>query len=310
MRSLPRGVAELDSNNRWVNETYLQLIEEYACDPDAFGAGGPGREEAIKRIRRAAGRRDGKAEEKAIVDRLRVEVPEYWQDFSELQLLGEHFRRAALRKKGGGSPGSIDPPTREEGLRIARAMLGHVPGKGWLNFEEETEILSTVLAEDWLRAPIRQLLRDYIKVSQSNPVYFDALGLIREDLNSRGATIPLRLSKWQGKVDGGLLRRPSEKALSANRPVHMNNYQRDLNIQLTIEILRRIGISPEGSSVSGCEIVSDALATSEDEALHLSWDRVRRIWQERTLKRSFVPVMEKYSGAIAERNGLFHTTKR
>ena len=90
----------------------------------------------------------------------------------------------------------------------------------------------------------------------------------------------------------------------------MNPFQRDLNIQLTIEILRRIGISPEGGSVSGCEIVSDALATSEDEALHLSWDRVRRIWQERTLKRSFVPVMEKYSGAIAERNGLFHTTKR
>ena len=58
---MPKGVAELDSNNRWTIETYLQVIEEYACDPDAFGAGGPGREEAIKRIRRAAGRRDGKA---------------------------------------------------------------------------------------------------------------------------------------------------------------------------------------------------------------------------------------------------------
>ena len=308
MRSLPRGVAELNSNNRWVNETYLQLIEEYACDPDAFWTGGPGREEAIKRIRRAARRGDGKAEEKAIVDRLRVEVPEYWHDFSELQLLGEHFRRAALRKEGRNSPGITDPPTREEGFLLARAMLEHVPGAGWLDFEEESEVFSTTLADEWLSAPTRQLLRDYIKLSRSNPVYFDALGLIWKDLNNRGEAIPRRLTTWQGKVDGGL-RRPREKALSANRPVHMNNYQRDLNIQLTIEILRRIGIPPEGSSVSGCEIVSDALATSEDEALHLSWDSVRRIWQERTLKRSFVPVMENYSGAIAERHGPFHTTK-
>ena len=177
-----------------------------------------------------------------------------------------------------------------------------------MNFEEETEALSTALADEWLRAPTRQLLRDYFKLSRSNPVYFDALGLIWEELNSRGEAIPLRLIKWQGKVDSGDRLRPIKKPIPAYRPVHMNTFQRDLNIQLTIEILRRIGIPPEGSSGSGCEIVSDALATSEDEALHLSWDTVRRIWQGRTWKRPFVPVMAKYSGAMAKCHGPFHST--
>ena len=310
MRTLPTSVAESDSNNRWTIEIYLQLIEEFACAPEAFGTGGPGREEAIKRIRRAARRGDGKAEEEAIVDRLRLEVAEFWQDFAELQLLGEHFRRAALRKEGRNSPGITDPPTREEGLRLARALLDHVPGADWLNFDEETEVFSTTLADDWLRAPTRQLLRDYIKLSSSNPVFFDALGLIWEDLNIRGEAIPRRLTTWQRKVEGGLLRRPRRKALSANHPVHMNSFQRDLNIQLTIEILLRVGILPGQNLYSGCEIVSEALATFEDEALHLSLERVRRIWQERTWKRSIVPVMKKYPKAMAERQGPFHTTKR
>ena len=100
MRSLPRGVAELDSNNRWTIETYLQLIKEFACNPEPFETSGPGGEEAKERIRQAVRRRDGKAEEKAIVDELRAQVREYWQDFPELQLLGDLFRRAALLPEG------------------------------------------------------------------------------------------------------------------------------------------------------------------------------------------------------------------
>ena len=126
MRSLPKSVAELDSNKRWTIECYLQLIEEIACDPEAFEAGGPGGEEAKERIRRAARLRGGMA---AMVDGLRVELREFWQAFPELQLLGEHFRQVALWKEGRVSPGITDPPSPEQGLEetLAEPMAGYTP---------------------------------------------------------------------------------------------------------------------------------------------------------------------------------------
>ena len=66
---------------------------------------------------------------------------------------------------------------------------------------------------------------------------------------------------------------------------------------------------PEGTSVSGCYIVSDALATSEDEALHLSGETVKGIWKKRTWARPFAPVVEEHSKAITKRHRRFHTTK-
>ncbi len=41
------------------------------------------------------------------------------------------------------------------------------------------------------------------------------------------------------------------------------------------------------------------------EALGLGEDTVRRIWKECPWRTSFVPAMQKYSKAIAERTGLF-----
>ena len=322
MRSWPKGVAELDPNNRWTIESYLQLIEEFACDPEAFGTGGPGREEAMERIRRAVGRKDGKAEEEAILGRMRVEVREWWQDFPELQLLGKHFGRVALRKAGRGSPGCTDPPSRDEGLLLARELLAHIPGRSLraqtmggadrLDLDWESEAVSSALADQWLfpiEARTRSTLREYIRLSSSHQVYFDALGRIWEELNSRGKAIRSLLARWQQEVESGRLERPPSKPNPAHRPVTLTKYLSDLNVQLTIEILRRIGIPPEGSSVSGCEIVSDALETSEDPALHLSDETVRRIWQRRIWKRPFEPVVVKYSKAIAKRHGPFHTTR-
>ena len=89
----------------------------------------------------------------------------------------------------------------------------------------------------------------------------------------------------------------------------MPKFLRDVNIQLTIEILRRIGIQPEGRPVGGCHIVSEALATSEDKAQRLSEETIRRVWQERPWERPFVPVMVKNSKAIAERNRLTHNDR-
>ena len=320
MRSLPTNVADSGSTIRWSFESYLEIIEEFACDPEAFGPGGPGGEEVKERIRRAAERRDGRAEDEAILNGMRVETRELWQDFPELQLLGDLFRRAALRKEGRGSPGSTDPPSEEEGFRLAKAMLAQVPGRSllaripgadWLNLEWESESLSTVLADQWLfpiEARTHSTLRQYIKLSKSSRVHFDALKRIWEELNSKGEAIPSPLLKWFRGVDSGRRRRPRERPIPKHRPVTLAKFLSDFNIQLTIEILRRVGISPEGS-VSGCHIVSDALATSEDRALRLAPETVTGIWQERIWGSPFESVMGKYSKAIEERHGPFHNSR-
>ena len=132
MKSLPNGVSELDPNLVWVIGSYLNLIEEFARSPKAFGTGGLAGVEAVDSIRLAVVRRDEKAEERAILDGMRVEVREFWREFSELQLLGENFRLAPLRKEVGGSRGRTDPDSFEEGLRLARALLAHVPGRALL----------------------------------------------------------------------------------------------------------------------------------------------------------------------------------
>ena len=319
VKSLPTNVTESGSSVRWTIETYLELIEEFACSPEAFGTGGPARGETVERIRRAVGKKDGSAEERAIVDRMRVEVREYWQNFPKLQLLGEHYRRAALRREGRGSPGSTEPPSEEEGRQLARALLAHVPGRALrtpipgadrFDVKWESEALAKTLAGEWLRARSRPMLQDYIKLSQSSPVYFGALELIWDELNRRGEAIPKRLTEWRQEVDGGRLKRPLKKPIPAQRPVTLPKYLSDLNIQLTIEILRRIGIKPEGGSISGCQMVTEALAISKDEALHLSVETVRRIWQKRTWEGSFKPVMVKYAKPLDDRHGPFPTHPR
>ena len=52
MRSLPTNVAESGSTIRWSFESWMESIEEFACNPEAFGPGGPGGEEVKERIRR------------------------------------------------------------------------------------------------------------------------------------------------------------------------------------------------------------------------------------------------------------------
>ena len=317
MRSLPTGVAESLSNIRWGFECYMENIKEFACDRKAFGSGGPGREETAARIRRAVKQMDSKAEDKAIWDGMRVQTSELWWDFPELQLLGEHFRRAALREDGRDSPGSTDLPCEEEALRLAVALLASVPGRSllagipgadWLNREWESVALSSALAYQYLRAPSRDTLREYIRRSRRYRVHFDALEFIWEELNSPGkATSPL--IKWRQQVDSGKRRRPRWRPMKAHRPLTLTKLLSDLNIQLAIEILRRVGIKPEEDGVSGCRIVSDALATSKDKALRLSYETVTGIWQARFWEKPFEAVVVKHCEAIAKRNGLFRTTK-
>ena len=140
-------------------------------------------------------------------------------------------------------------------------------------------------------------MQEYIEQSVSNRVYFDALVRIGEKLHDRGESIPRPLARWRAKAAGGLRRRPAMKPVSSHRPVDPAFLVRDIHIQFAIEVLRRLGVRPRGSDVSGCRMVSEALGLSEDT--------VRRIWKECPWRTSFVPAMQKYSKAIAERTGLF-----
>ena len=100
MRSLPTSIKEYEDNVRWVFHNYMELIEEIVCDPSAFGTGGPDVEEVIERVQQAVELGDGEAEDKAILEGMKVQTRELWGDFPERELLGEHFRRAALRRAG------------------------------------------------------------------------------------------------------------------------------------------------------------------------------------------------------------------
>ena len=318
MRLVPTGNTELNLNNRWVFEKYLELIEQFACDPDGFGSSGPGLEESVKLIRLAVVRKDRKAEDEAILARMRVEVRELWQDFRELTLLGELLRRAALREAGCSSPGGTDPPSCREALRLARALVAGVPGRSLkadaqgedrFGLEWESAAVSSVLADQWLREGTRKTLQEYVKLSGSNPNYFNALGLIWDELKLRGNTIPSKLSRWKKEVDAGTLRQPSMRPIPGHRPATTTKPLSDLDIQFIIEIMSKTGIKPAADGVSGIRILEKVLKASEDPALRLTYYSLRRIWQQRLWGKS-PKAVQRYQQAISNRQGPFHTAKR
>ena len=317
MRSLPTSIKEYEDNIRWVFHNYLEFIEEIVCDPSAFGTGGPDVEEVIERVQQAVELGDGEAEDKAILEGMKVQTRELWRDFPERELLGEHFKRAALRRAGTRHyRHATGPPSEEEALRLAGAMLAHLPGRslgsqvpgaGWMNPEWEYNTIARLLADLYLREPSRELMRAYIKRSR-NGVYFEALVLIRGELKRQDKDVPGSLEKWYQATENGGRGRPRERPIPNERPVALPKQLSDFNIQLCLEILRRIGIKPVGGRVSGCEVVERALEVSEYRELKLKWDTLKRIWQERPWGKRFRPVVIKNTKAIAKRHRLSHNS--
>ena len=311
MRLLPEAVDELDPNIRWVIERRLQLIKQVACGRQASGTGAPGMEEAMERINRAVEERDRGAEDEAVEDYMRAEVREWWQDFPESQLLTGLYRRDARRRAGCGSRDSRRRPSHAEGLRVARELLADIQDTSRLDSEWEYGAVSTVLAAQW-RPPIGvrspDVLLEYIERSESSRVYFDALKLIGEELDSRDEAVPDPLARWRQEAAGGLRRRPAREPVPPHRPVNPAYPKRDVHIQFTIEILRRVGVPPRGGYVSGCRIVSEALRIREETVKRIWKQRVwkDRIRKQRVCRRPFAHVMRKHSRAIATRTGLSH----
>ena len=173
-------------------------------------------------------------------------------------------------------------------MASALGLLADVPATGQLDAEWESAVVSEVLAT-LLLPPIGvhspSGLREYIERSEASRAYFDALGRICEELHNRGKAIPRPLAGWRAQVAGGRRRRPARMPVPPHRPVKPAHLLRNLQIQFTLELLRRVGVRPRGSPVSGCHIVSKALKLSEDT------------------------VMRKHWKAIATRTGPFHTTE-
>ena len=252
MRLLPEQIAELDPNLEWVIVLRLQLIEEIACGQQASANGGPGREAATKRIDWAVERRERKAEEEAIEDYMRVEVREWWEVFRERQLLTDLYRRGARRRAECGSLDSRRLPSHPEGIRIAKRLLAKVPRSNRFGPEWESEALSEVLAALLLPpigVPSPGKLREYMERSEVSRAYFDALERLYEKQHNRGETMPRPLFKWQHAPGGRHRRRPARRPLPRHRPLNLAYLLRDLQIQFTIELLRRLGVpSPAAAS--------------------------------------------------------------
>ena len=301
VKLLPKVLADVVPIIRWTIEVRLQLIAELACGLQASGTIAPGKEQAMKGILQSLGT-DWKADQEAIVDYLRAEGWEWWQDFPERQLLTDLYRRTALRRAESGSPDSRRRPDHQEGLRIATPLLADISDVTRFDPEAESAAVSEVLAILLLppigvRSP--GAVREYIDRSEASRAYFGALERMAKKLDSRGEVIPLPLDMWQAQAAGGLRRRPAKRSAPSNRPINPAHILRYVQIQFTIGLLQRVGVKPNGN-VSGCRIVSEALKLGN---VSLSERKVKDIWD-----KPFTPEFQKYSKAIATRTGPFHTT--
>ena len=237
---------------------------------------------------------------------MRAELREWWRDRPGGQFLAKMYQLEDQRRAAHGTRDSRRVRSHDDWVPVAKLLLTHIPDSGPWDSEWEYAAVSTALATVWL-PPIgtrsQTELREYIEHSESIPVYFDALGHICEKLDKSGEDIPPMLTWWRREVASGHRRCPDRKPLPPHRPVELDLAPRDLKIQITIAVLERLGVPPQGSLLSGCRIVSEAMKLSEYT--------VERIWKARIWNHPFQVAMRKYSKAIAERTGLseLHTTE-
>ena len=300
---LAEGVAELNANVRWMIALHLELLEVVVLSPETAGKVVPNKERAWNRAQRASEQRKKEAEEQFLVDFVWAVSWEWRQDHPEYRLLADLYRRDARRRENSGTPDSRRKPTAPEGKSIARALLEDLPEVYPFDPEEEALTVAQVIA--FLHLPpfghlTRAKARDCIKQSQSIPVYFDALILVYDELKSRGKSIRCPLIKWRQEVDAGRILRPDPKPIPANRPADPAKLKVDIHLQFAVAVLERVGIRPQGTSVSGCSIVAGVTGFSEDTVV--------RTWKECTWRTSFDRVMQKYAKAIAMRTGMHPTS--
>ena len=304
MKLLPEDVAELDPNLQGTVKTAQQVLKEVVRGPDDSGTDEPSIEEAGRRIRSAVERKDGEAEDGAIEDYQTAATRALWRDYPDQRriLLNTLYERDDRRREKSGSEDERRRPTHSDGVLIAKPMLSDIRDTDPLDVEWEADIVARVLAGQGPFSnilPSRRVWREYIKNSRSIRVFFDALNYIYEEKRNRDRAIPRRLARWRKHVAEGRRRRPAMKPKPNHRPANWTRLVRDIHIQFTIEFLRGVGVPPRGTPVSGCRIVAEALGVPELTVVN--------VWKTRTWRKSYVPMMRKYSKDIAIRHGLYQT---
>ena len=299
MRLLALDDATVDANFKWIIDTHLQVFEQIVCGPPVSKAGQPSMEEGEAALHWAIARRDAEAEDEALVVMTEAHLLAWWQNFSEQQLLTALFERPARRRAKSGSSDSRRNPDHPEGLRVAMALLADIHVIGPLDVVWEAAAITKALADLYfppLNVRSRDLVRGYIRYSRSTQVFFDALNLICAELEKGGEAIGGHLFSWRQAVADGRLRRPRKKTIPARRPAKPSQFARDIHLQFTIEILKRMGIAPRGKTVSGCRIVAEASGLCEGT--------VERIWRECPWRTSFASMLQKFAKDGAERHLL------
>ena len=288
MRLRPQSPGEAIANLSWGIELQLRLLEEVVLGPHDSWASAPGKEEAWERVLEALERGDKKAEEEASKAYARAEVWEWWKAFREKRLLRDLFELAARRSEARGSRRirkKIRRPTHKEGVRVARAMLVDTADARKLNREWESAIVSAFLAAP---PPLGEFspeqLPEYIKRAEENRVYFDAVERIEEEAKNRDEDISRPPANDRQQAARRRRKRPAMNPLERGRPLNPVKLIRDMQIQFTIEVLKRVGIPPQGTRLSGCLIVS--------EVLGMRVKTVEDIWKE--------PLQKTYRGRIAK----------
>ena len=303
VKSLTMGFDGLLPIVQWLVIVRLNQIEAVALGSLESGNDAPGMEEAMEAILRIFEGRPGEAERELVEAYMRAVAMEWWRGFPARLLLTELYERTARRKAGCGSADGRRRPGHCKGLQIAKLMLADIPDTSRLDAEWESEAVSKVLAALVLPpvgAASPETVQRYVDLSRSSRVYYDAIKLIEKEIDNLGEAMTRQLSRSTGRRP----QRPAGRNLPNERPANPATLLRDIQVQVTIGLLQRVGIKPRGTFVSGCRIVSEALLGLVDcglvpEASALSEDTVKRVWG-----KHFTPEVHKYSKAIAERTGL------
>ena len=194
--------------------------------------------------------------------------------------------------------GRQTPPTREEGLRIARPLLAGIPDEITLDAEGEYESVARLLAallSPPMGEPSPEELQRYTELAKDSPVFGDAVGHYYEGLEDSDKSIFRPGIQWQGRAARRSLLRRTKMKVAPGNPVKPAILIRNLHIQFVLGLLKRVGVPPQGTLVSGCEIVGHVLGISKDGVKDI-------------LKMRFTEAMMKHSEAIAKRTGLLGTT--
>ena len=281
-------------------DRYLDLIEEVVCEPEAYGIDAPDLEEAAERILRSLGT-DWKANEEAILDRMRAELREWRRDRPEVNFLrrctnwktneGLHMARATVDESGlmmigFRLPNHCWPTSRTWARGIPNGSTQPCRQSWQLSGCPPSECAPAPSCESTSSAPGPSACTSTLSCASAR------------SSKSVARTSPPMLTQWRTEVASAHRRCPDRKPLPPHRPVELDLAPRDLKIQITIAVLERLGVPPRGSPYSGCSIVTEVLEDSEDNE-GLAEETVARIWNH-----PFQREIQKHSKAIAELTGL------